>query len=338
MTLDYRMLSDPDLLASAAHLAAHERDTTADLIRALGEIDLRRLYLGEGFSSLFTFCTGALHLSEHAAYARIEAARVARRFPTALDLLRDGSVNLTTLGLVAPHLTDENAADVLAAIVRKSKREVEQIVAARAPKPAVPSTLRPVAACPCSDAATASDTQLFAEQTGAARAPDGNEALPVSQAVAARAVVAPLAADQYKLQITLSHTGHEALRALQDLLRHGLPTGDPARIVDRALMELLERVRREKCGANAAPRRRTPQTGSHSRHIPATVRRTVWTRDEGRCAFFGSTGRCSERAFLEFHHVVPFADGGAATEDNIQLRCRAHNLFEADEWDLSAPS
>ena len=52
-------------------------------------------------------------------------------------------------------------------------------------------------------------------------------------------------------------------------------------------------------------------------------------RDDGRCAFVGSRGRCAERGFLEFHHVVPFAAGGVADTQNIELRCRAHNNFEA---------
>ena len=63
---------------------------------------------GQGFSSLFTYCTQALHLSEHAAYSRIEAARAARRFPIILDLLADGAVNLTTICLLGPHLTDRS--------------------------------------------------------------------------------------------------------------------------------------------------------------------------------------------------------------------------------------
>ena len=67
-----------------------------------------------------------------------------------------------------------------------------------------------------------------------------------------------------------------------------------------------------------------------SRHIPAAVRREVWRRDGGRCAFVGTRGRCRERGFLEFHHVVPFAAGGVPDANNIQLRCRAHNLCEAE--------
>ena len=50
----------------SVRLAAEERKATAQLIAALAELDARRLYLGEGCSSLFTYCTTVLHLSEHA--------------------------------------------------------------------------------------------------------------------------------------------------------------------------------------------------------------------------------------------------------------------------------
>src|SRR3954469_9871463 len=67
-------LSDADLLTTTAQLAERERHTTADLISALMEIDARKLYLGEGCSSLFTYCTQVLHFSEHAADGRIARA------------------------------------------------------------------------------------------------------------------------------------------------------------------------------------------------------------------------------------------------------------------------
>ena len=104
----FTRLSDQELLDEVKQLAARERQTTAELIRALIELDTRRLYLGEGCSSLFTYCTQALRLSEHATYGRIEAARAARRFPALLELLEDGSVTLTTITLLAPHLTETN--------------------------------------------------------------------------------------------------------------------------------------------------------------------------------------------------------------------------------------
>src|SRR5690606_24215864 len=110
------------------------------------------------------------------------------------------------------------------------------------------------------------------------------------------------------------------------------PNGDPAVIFDRALAELLDRLERQKLAACVRPRGRRPAK-KRSRHIPAHVRRAVWARDEGRCAFVGANGRrCDETGFLEFHHVVPYADGGEASVENIQLRCRAHNSYEAEWW------
>ena len=77
---------------------------------------------------MFTYCTQVLHLAEHAAYNRIEAARAARRFPAILKLLADGSVHLSAIRLLAPHLTQENHTDVLREASHKSKR-----VSGRAP-------------------------------------------------------------------------------------------------------------------------------------------------------------------------------------------------------------
>src|SRR5919106_5422882 len=101
-------LCDRDLLAHLRRAATTERRATAEVIALLMEVDARRLYLAEGCSSLFTYCTRVLHLSEHAAYGRIEAARTSRRFPVLHDMLTDGAVNLTTVGLLAPHLTPDN--------------------------------------------------------------------------------------------------------------------------------------------------------------------------------------------------------------------------------------
>jgi hypothetical protein len=112
------------------------------------------------------------------------------------------------------------------------------------------------------------------------------------------------------------------------MLRHALPSGDEAVLLDRALTSLLADLARRKFAATDRPR---PGNGATpgSRHIPAEVRRAVWLRDLGRCAFVAKDGRrCGERAFLEFHHLRPYAVGGEATVDNIQLRCRRHNDYE----------
>jgi hypothetical protein len=138
----------------------------------------------------------------------------------------------------------------------------------------------------------------------------------------------------YRIEVTIDPDAHTALRRLQELLRHSNPTGDPAQIVSAALKALLRDVERRKLAITHRPRADGARL-SHTRHVPAAVCREVWARDQGQCAFVGTDGRCQERAFLELHHAVPFARGGETTIDNLQLRCRAHNQFEAEEAGLS---
>jgi hypothetical protein len=148
---------------------------------------------------------------------------------------------------------------------------------------------------------------------------------------ARRPVVKPLSDEHYRLQITIGRDTSDKLREAQALMRHRIPNGDPAAIVDRALDALLRELVKSKAGAAERPRA-SPSAKSGPRHIPAAVKRAVWTRDRGACAFQGAGGRrCLESGFLECHHVVPYAKGGAATADNIELRCRAHNAYEAEK-------
>jgi hypothetical protein len=137
-----------------------------------------------------------------------------------------------------------------------------------------------------------------------------------------------LAPERYRVQFTFSREAHDKLRRAQDLLRHSIPTGDPAAICERALTLLLADLEKRKLAAAVHPRT-SGGASPGSRHVPASVRREVWARDEGRCAFVGTEGRCTERGFLEFHHVMPFSEGGDTTASNLELRCRAHNAYEA---------
>jgi 5-methylcytosine-specific restriction endonuclease McrA len=148
--------------------------------------------------------------------------------------------------------------------------------------------------------------------------------------------VARLAPERYKIQFTIGPETLAKLRRVQDLLRHSIPDGDPAAVFDRALSRLLTELERTKVAATSRLRTGRPTVSDsqnrRSRHIPAAVKRAVWIRDGGRCAFVGQAGRCTETGFLEFHHVVPYAAGGPAVVKNIELRCAAHNAHEAEMY------
>lgn len=326
---DAARLSNPDLLRILRALACAEREATVAVVTHLAELDRRRLYLGEGYGSLFSYCTGALRLAEHAAYNRIEAARAVRRLPVLLDELASGALNLSTLRLLAPHLDPANLARLLAEARGRSKREVEALVARLSPLPDVPSFVRKLPA-PAPDAPPGPGC---GEVVPGAATPAGAAPIPPPAPAtipAHRPVIAPLAPERFRVQFTVGKETSDKLRRVQDLLRREIPTGDPGAIFDRALTLLLQDIARRKLAETANPRPGRP-ADPRSRHIPAEVRRAVWLRDAGRCAFVGNGGRrCGERAYLEFHHVEPYGHGGETTMSNLSLRCRAHNAYEAD--------
>jgi hypothetical protein len=263
------------------------RHGTIELIASLAELDARRLYLGLGYSSLQTYCLQHLHLSEHEARTRMEAARAARRYPMVLDMLAAGELTMTTAAILGGWLTDENYQTLLEAARRRTKREVQALVADLGPPVELDSEIFPV--------------------------PGG-----------------------YRMEITVDSDTYQVFQRLQALLRHSIPSGDPAQIVGASLKALLRDVERRKLADVHRPRPRGMQE-SRTRRVPAAVKRAVWARDKAQCAFVGTEGRCQERGFLEVHHVVPYARGGAATVDNLQLRCRAHNQYEADLRGLTRP-
>jgi 5-methylcytosine-specific restriction endonuclease McrA len=246
-----------------------------------------------------------------------------------VDALASGALHLTAVTLIAPHLTVENVEGVVAAATHKTKRDVEELVAALRPRPPVPSSVRklPLVTLAASTPEAAaelpiSNGELVATQLAGAHAP-------IQQV--SRADIKPLAPEQYLVKFTASRATHEKLREAQALLRQQVPSGDVAEIFDRALTLLVADLRKARYAATARPR--SPhQTSKTGRHVAAAVKREVWTRDGGQCAFVGAAGRCTERGFLEYHHVIPFADGGPTDVSNLQLRCRAHNTFEEQRW------
>lgn len=338
-------MSDDELVGSIAALTGRARDATAALVGHLAELEKRGLHHAMGFRSLYGYCRTVLHLSEHESYNRMEAAGVARRFPVVLEMLAEGLLHLTAVSLLGPHLEDENHLALLGGSIHKSKREVEVVLARWFPKVEAAPSIRKLPMPPLGVVASighaevAPPGQPLAGGESMDTPADGGGLALASRATATtsrtvvtpprRAEVAPVTADRYQVKFTATEAMIGRLRQAQELLSHSVPSGDMAEIFDQALIALLEKAARRKYAATLHPRGgRAPAPSS--RGIPAAVEREVWGRDGGCCAFVSSGGRrCGERRFIEFHHVKPWAVGGAATTENIALRCRAHNAYEA---------
>lgn len=422
-------LPDDELLARLRAMVRREYASTARLVAHLAEVDARRLYVAEGYASLYLFCLHELHLSEHAAFGRIKAARVARRFPRVLEELAAGRITLTAIVLLMPHLTGANHVELLTFARGKTRRDLEEMLAARRPAPPADDLLRrlpsgsemPRPGAGSGDSDAPRQPLLFAPgnrmdseeacpdppasalpgdvppswlagsgESGAAGGHCPTSALPPlplppparpSPPPTPPARLSPLDAAVYRVQFTARAETYRRLIQVRELMRHQVPDGDLATIFDRALGLLYQALARRKfalvmggkgaplvppvppgavgdrdgeaapaapgaippgsAGAAAAPLatasvdpasfRLVPPT-ERRRYIPATVRRVVWLRDGGRCTFTSAAGlRCGERGKLEFHHRVPYARGGPATPANLELRCRAHNVYEEAE-------
>jgi 5-methylcytosine-specific restriction endonuclease McrA len=131
--------------------------------------------------------------------------------------------------------------------------------------------------------------------------------------------------------VTIGQEARDTLAELQSLLSHQIPDGDPAAVIERALDVLLAETKKKKGALTDKPRVGRKRGGVRSRAIPAQVRRAVFRRDEGRCAFVDGEGRrCGSTWQVEFHHCVPYGRAGPHSSGNVELRCRAHNQFEAE--------
>ena len=108
----------------------------------------------------------------------------------------------------------------------------------------------------------------------AARHKSKREIEEVAAGLARRAMLIAVAAEQYRLHLTISGATRDKLRQVQALLSHQLPDGNPAVIFDRALGVLLEALERQRLGATKRPRparARKPR----ARRVSAAVRREV---------------------------------------------------------------
>ena len=314
-------LSDGILLRDLAGLVARDRLTTAQLLAHLAEMDTRRLYAPAGYPSMYAYCVRELRFSEEAAYKRIHAARTARAFPEIFTALAAGRLHMSAVILLAPHLTEETAHDLLEAATHRSKCEIEKLLAERSPRPELPSRIEPLTLSP--------SQVLLTDEHAPGRVAETIP--PQAETPPFRHKVAPLGTGRFGIQFTIDESTKEKLHYAEALFSHQIRPGDLAGLFDRALDALIRAGEKRTFAQADRPRQPGRRSTRSTRHVPDEVKRAVWQRDHGQCTFVSDNGRrCAARDRLEFDHVVPVARGGQASVENLRLRCRAHNQYEAE--------
>ena len=340
--------SSEKLDRSAVELASREKQDVARLIAHIAEIGQRKYDLTLGYSGLFEYCLRRLNLGEGTVHRRTQVAGVCRRFPQILEALHAGRLHLTGASLIAPHLTAENAENIITSAQGKTKRELLVFLATLAPKKEFkPSLRKKPASKPVKSERKASEADPRALPPDEAK-PEENTPSPLCEN-GSRDLIEPATEERYNFRFSLSKEVVEKFQRAAEVLNISSPHCHIAEIFDRALEALLDKKdpqrrqeRRQKRQAkqrSACPgKKEEPQkseSGSSpvSRYIPPEVRDRILEKAGHQCEYRGLDGeRCSSRTGLEIDHTLPFSVYHTNDEAHLRVLCPAHNLHEAEEF------
>ncbi len=306
--------TDCALRSGLSESLSDEAAATARNLAFIAEYDDRKLYVPDGYPSMHSYCVHEKGLEPQPAFKRITAARLARRFPQIFPAIADGRLTMTSVTVLASRLTEENAAELLAAAAHKSKAQIEELLAQRFPRPDVPTRIGPVVG--------QNETPALALSAGACQ-------LSPERVADSPARITPLAPRRYSIQFTMSEEARDLLEYAQDLLGRSV---DVPGVFEQALEVLVAKLEKQKFAVTDKPRKGAGRPSANLRCVPARVKREVRMRDGGQCTFTTDDGRrCPARSHLQFDHVIEVARGGEATTANLRLRCSAHNQYTAEQ-------
>ncbi len=315
------------------HLSEHEAYLRIACARASRRFPVLLDMLADGRLHLSAVAKLAPHLSEENAEALL--ARAVHRTTREIEEL---------CAEVAPR-KDVPASMRKLPPARSRQQPVEQLgtnlVPGASADGAAPSTISGHATTsgPAASAEVATTSELVAAtHTGLEiSATPRQDATPDAEASApARPVIEPIAPARYRVQFTASAELRDKLDRAKALLRTKVPDADLAEVVDEAVTVLLAKLEGRRFGTTPKPRKTLADTdtSASSRYLPAAIKRVIFDRDGGQCTFVDeATGRrcsCTDPGQLEYHHVTPFALHPDHAPDKITLRCRAHNVYQAE--------
>jgi hypothetical protein len=308
-------LAAQELAALLRGLLAHEREIVADFPLYLGEFERRGGALRLGYGSLFDYCTRGLGLSSSAAFRRITASRLRRRFPAVESMLRDGRQSVTTLTLLKDVLDERNHRDLLARAAGLSKEQVTAFVAALRPKVAPRDSVRPLpparlVALPAaalgptapSAAGTAARDDVPADAPAPALPPAAGPSSAPAVVVAVQPIppprVEPISAELRVLKVTVSRGFLADLEEVKAALSHTVPSGRFEDVVRECFRVVLARHRRRsESSRTASAAAVATATATPAGAIPVAAERAARTSAPARPA--SMPGRSAVPAALE---------------------------------------
>jgi len=312
--MKFSNLNNDTLVQSLKACVAQEKEVTLMILRGLQEVELRKLELSRGHASLYKFCLHELGYSEAEALIRIRAMRLLNAMPELEGKIQSGELSLSNAAEAQNQFRRENE--------RRKTLSLQPLAAAEKQK--LISEIEKVSTRDCQR------TLAFAYPEIQAQVQEKTKVL---------------ADEKTMIQFSASKALVTKLEKLKGLLAHKNYTSSYETLFDElaeiALKKLdpLQKQQAEESKHNAglpmAPKVSQSQVSKTqaSRYIPATIRRTIWTKANGKCEFLNpATGiRCDSMHALEIDHIRELYLGGKTVEENLRLLCDAHNRHRSSK-------
>ncbi len=272
--MDIQNLEAEELVSRLRRLVGSERNVQVNFLLHLAEFDHRRQFIDEGCASLWGYCDEKLGFRDGAIFLRITAARLLRRFPIAVDYMRDGRLSMTSLADLREVLTEENAARLFEEASGKSSDGVKRLARGilpidprkqgirKLPQPRIPEPPPTPPQPPTSDSTPTEPVPIDIDRVSRGTAIEENAKcefalVPLPAPTPRRVRVEPVSGTQSQIVMVVDLEFLARLKKAQSILSHTIPNGDPAAIFSKGIGLILEK-HAKRVGPSPRAGRRAP--------------------------------------------------------------------------------
>ena len=130
--MDYKQIDQKALKA-----ASEFRQTEADLLSVIIEVDRDKVFRKMGYNSLYQYVHKRLKISESQTYAFISVARKSHQVPRLKEAIKDGKLTISKAKRITSVINKDNQEKWLKIAAQKNQRNLEREVALAKPEMAI---------------------------------------------------------------------------------------------------------------------------------------------------------------------------------------------------------
>jgi 5-methylcytosine-specific restriction endonuclease McrA len=304
---------DRRILETHALLSRAERD----LALLLAELADKRHFFDLGYANVRQYAEVKLSLEPRKTRGLVRIGRALPDLPVLDQAFASGALCWTKARELLAVVTPQVEAEWVEQACQSSSRELERLVAAHRPgEPPSRDEVKDAGPVRLSFSMEPVEAEQLRTLLSALRSAAGVSREEVGDGALLAQAATRLLDD---LDSTETPTGERFRMVIEHCPRCGR-TETPEAVVSET------HVGQACCDAEILEMREGPTRGHITRTIPPATRRAVLQRDRHRCQVPG----CSNRLWLDIHHLEYFSDGGDHSEQNLITLCCTHHQLVHD--------